>query len=48
MRITAIEPDATVSSRLARHVVDSSGRDTLLASQLGLKRTDKIHGTAAV
>jgi flavin-dependent dehydrogenase len=47
-RITAIGPDATVSSWLARHVVDASGRDTLLASQLGLKRTDKIHGTAAV
>lgn len=47
-RITAIGPDATVSSWLARHVVDASGRDTLLAGQLGLKRTDKIHGTAAV
>jgi flavin-dependent dehydrogenase len=29
-------------------VVDASGRDTLLASQLGLKRVDKVHGTAAV
>jgi flavin-dependent dehydrogenase len=45
-RITAIGTDATVSSWLARHVVDASGRDTLLASQLGLKRTDKIHGTS--
>lgn len=47
-RITAIGPDATVSSWLARHVVDASGRDTLLASKLGLKRPDKFNGTAAV
>ena len=29
-------------------MVDASGRDTLLASKLGLKRPDKFNGTAAV
>lgn len=32
----------------ARYVVDASGRDTLLASQLGLKRKCPVHNSAAL
>ena len=47
-RITAIGPDENLTHWSARFLVDASGRDTLLASRLGLKRIDKQNNTAAI
>jgi flavin-dependent dehydrogenase len=47
-RVTAIGFDGAPSSWSSRYLVDASGRDTLLASRLGLKRVDKRNNTAAV
>jgi flavin-dependent dehydrogenase len=59
-RVTGVEfspHGATVSARLedgaeqrwhARFVVDASGRDTFLASRMGIKRRNKKHNSAAI
>jgi flavin-dependent dehydrogenase len=47
-KVTAIGFDGTPCVWLPRYLVDASGRDTLLASRLGLKRIDKHNTTAAV
>lgn len=47
-RVTAIGSDGTASPWFPRCLVDASGRDTLLASRLGLKRVDKRNNTAAL
>jgi flavin-dependent dehydrogenase len=47
-RVTAIGFDGAPSSWFPRYLVDASGRDTLLASQLGFKRVDKRNNTAAL
>ncbi len=58
-RVTAVEfaDGATVSARLeggseqrwqARFVVDASGRDTFLASRMGIKRRNRKHNSAAI
>jgi flavin-dependent dehydrogenase len=47
-RVTAIGPDGIASLYSARFFVDASGRDTLLASRLRIKRVDKQNNTAAV
>ena len=47
-RVTTTEANGTTTTWSARFLVDASGRDTLLASQLGLKRIDKRNNTAAV
>ena len=46
--VTATGPDGAPTQWLARFLVDASGRDTLLAGRLGLKRIDKRNNTAAV
>ena len=46
-RVTATGNDRTTTWS-ARFVVDASGRDTLLADRLGLKRINKRNNTAAV
>jgi len=46
--VTAVGPDKTRTQWVARFLVDASGRDTLLASRLGLKRIDKQNNTAAI
>jgi flavin-dependent dehydrogenase len=57
--VTAVEfaDGATVSARLeggseqqwqARFVVDASGRDTFLASRMGIKRRNRKHNSAAI
>lgn len=46
--VTAIGPDNTPTQWSARFLVDASGRDTLLAGRLGLKRIDKLNNTAAI
>jgi flavin-dependent dehydrogenase len=46
--VTAIGPDGVPIQFAARFLVDASGRDTLLASRLKLKRIDKCNNTAAV
>lgn len=46
--VTAVGPDGTPIRWTARFLVDASGRDTLLASRLKLKRIDKCNNTAAV
>ena len=46
--VTAVGPDGIPLQWSARFLVDASGRDTLLASRLGLKRIDKRNNTAAV
>jgi len=47
-RITAIDKNGGKTEWLPRFLVDATGRDTLLARQLGLKRIDKRNNTAAV
>ena len=59
-RITQVEfDDAGVSARAvmqdgtprrwrARYLLDASGRDTLLAAKMGLKRKNDAHGSAAI
>jgi flavin-dependent dehydrogenase len=46
--VTAVGPDGIPTRWVARFLVDASGRDTLLANQLKLKRIDKRNNTAAV
>jgi flavin-dependent dehydrogenase len=46
--VTASGPDGSPRVWLARFLVDASGRDTLLASRLGLKKVDKRNNTAAL
>ena len=46
--VTAIGADENQIQWSARFLVDASGRDTLLASRLGLKRIDKQNNTAAI
>ncbi len=46
--VTATGPDGIPIQWTARFLVDASGRDTLLASRLKLKRIDKRNNTAAV
>ena len=46
--VTAVGPDGVPTRWVARFLVDASGRDTLLASRLKLKRIDKRNNTAAV
>jgi flavin-dependent dehydrogenase len=47
-RVTAIGSDGVPAVYSARFLVDASGRDTVLASRLRLKRVDKHNNTAAV
>ncbi|HEX3339094.1 MAG TPA: NAD(P)/FAD-dependent oxidoreductase [Pseudolabrys sp.] len=47
-RVTATGADGMPLAYSARFLVDASGRDTLLASRLRLKRADKHNNTAAV
>ena len=47
-KVRASESDGTSSIWFPRFIVDASGRDTLLASRLGIKRIDKRNNTAAV
>ena len=46
--VMATGQDGASSLWLPRYLVDASGRDTLLASRLGLKRIDKRNNTAAL
>ena len=46
--VTAVGPDGFPTRWVARFLVDASGRDTLLARRLKLKRIDKRNNTAAV
>jgi flavin-dependent dehydrogenase len=46
--VTAVGPGGIPIRWVARFLVDASGRDTLLATQLKLKRIDKRNNTAAV
>jgi flavin-dependent dehydrogenase len=47
-QVTAVGPDAAPVRWSARYLVDATGRDTLLANRLGLKRIDKRNNTAAL
>ncbi len=47
-RVTALDEDGQAHEFRPGFVLDASGRDTFLASKLGLKRSDKRNGTAAV
>ncbi len=47
VRVTG-ERDGTITSWMARYVVDASGRDTLLANQLKSKRRNSKHNSAAL
>ena len=47
-RVTTTDADGVTTTWSARFLVDASGRDTLLANRLGLKRIDKRNNTAAV
>jgi flavin-dependent dehydrogenase len=47
-RVVAIGPGGARSCWFPRYLVDASGRDTLLAGRLGLKRIDKRNNTAAL
>lgn len=40
--------DGTASTWTARYVIDATGRDTLLANQLGIKRRNARHNSAAL
>src|SRR5207344_269216 len=46
--VTAVGPDEIPFRTIARFLVDASGRDTMLASRLKLKRIDKRNNTAAL
>lgn len=46
--VTAVLDDGATRRWRARFVVDASGRDTLLASQLGVKRRNPRHNSAAL
>lgn len=47
-RVEALAEDGTASAWEARFVIDASGRDTLLANQLGIKRRNAKHNSAAL
>ncbi|MDE2566444.1 MAG: tryptophan 7-halogenase, partial [Burkholderiales bacterium] len=47
-QVQAAQDDGTPRRWRARYVVDASGRDTLLASQLGIKHRHPRHNSAAV
>ena len=47
-RIDAEHEDGTATTWNARFVIDASGRDTLLANQLGTKRRNQKHNSAAM
>lgn len=46
--VTARHEDGRVASWQPRFVVDASGRDTVLASQFGIKHRNKEHNSAAI
>jgi flavin-dependent dehydrogenase len=46
--VTAVGSDGATATWRPRFVVDASGRDTVLASQLGLKTVNKRNNTAAI
>ena len=46
--VSATAKDGGVGTWHARYLVDASGRDTLLASQLGIKRRNPRHSSAAL
>lgn len=47
-RVAASLDDDTAATWDARFVIDASGRDTLIANQLGAKRRNKKHASAAM
>jgi flavin-dependent dehydrogenase len=48
LRVTASNEDGTVRVLAPRFVLDASGRDTFMASRLGIKQSNKQNNTAAV
>jgi len=46
--VQAVLQDGTPQRWRARYLLDASGRDTLLAAKLGLKRKSDAHGSAAI
>jgi len=48
MRVEAEDDDGRTRSWLARYVIDASGRDTFLGNQLGSKRRNSKHNSAAL
>ncbi len=48
VRVQATGPDGAAREWHARFLVDASGRDTLLGRQLGLKRRNPAHNSAAM
>ncbi len=48
VRVEAVHDDDRLESWHARFLVDASGRDTFLASQLGAKRRNRRHNSAAI
>ncbi|MBS0419092.1 MAG: tryptophan 7-halogenase [Proteobacteria bacterium] len=48
MLVEAEDDDGTPRAWLARYVIDASGRDTLLGNQLGNKRRNSKHNSAAL
>ncbi len=48
VRVEAVHDDEHCESWHARFLVDASGRDTFLASQLGAKRRNRRHNSAAM
>ncbi len=48
VRVTGLHDDGSRSSWEADFLIDASGRDTLLASQLGVKRRNPKHRSAAI
>src|SRR5437016_1006608 len=46
--VGAVASDGTARTWRPRFVVDASGRDTLMASKLGIKAVDKRNNTAAI
>jgi len=47
-RVTSVREDGLEQTWQTKFVVDASGRDTLLAKQLGTKQRDKRHNSAAI
>ena len=47
-RVHALDDNGVESTWNARFVVDASGRDTLLGRQLGIKRKNRKHASAAI
>jgi flavin-dependent dehydrogenase len=48
IRVDAVHDDGRAEAWNARFLVDASGRDTFLAGQLGVKRRDSKHNSAAM